>query len=223
LVEADELYRKPLIDELSGLDRSWSFINDKPGGNSDQKQIRAGLQIKLALLSLTEDYRRAQKIADGLVDLAKPSPELSKFVSDQLEMLLVSTPKTALRVIARSALQSLAGNSPTRPAGEQSIDLPPVFIVAASESQQTQGEELARVLKEKGINVQGVDVIAAAKDSKLKPPLNLEIRYSKLGNEDSFLAGLAETVKKFTGEEPKLVVLSADRDSPTYEVWLSHR
>jgi hypothetical protein len=37
LVEADESYRKPLISELLGLDRSWSFINKKPGGNPDQK------------------------------------------------------------------------------------------------------------------------------------------------------------------------------------------
>jgi hypothetical protein len=50
LVEVDESYRKPLITELVGLDRSWSFINNKPGGNPDQKQIRVGLQVKLALL-----------------------------------------------------------------------------------------------------------------------------------------------------------------------------
>jgi hypothetical protein len=37
LVEADESYRKPLISELLGLDRSRSFINKKPGGNPDQK------------------------------------------------------------------------------------------------------------------------------------------------------------------------------------------
>jgi hypothetical protein len=45
LVETDESYRKPLITELLGLDRNWSFINNKPGGNPDQKQIRVGLQI----------------------------------------------------------------------------------------------------------------------------------------------------------------------------------
>ena len=91
LVEADESYRSPLITVLTGSDRSWSFINNKPGGNPDQKQIRVGLQIKLALLSLVQDYRRAQEIAAGLVDLARPSPELSKFVSDQLNMLFVSS------------------------------------------------------------------------------------------------------------------------------------
>jgi len=40
LVEADESYRKPLIVEFSSLDRSWSLINNKQGGNTDQKQIR---------------------------------------------------------------------------------------------------------------------------------------------------------------------------------------
>lgn len=222
LVEADESYRKPLISELLRLDRSWSFINNKPGGNPDQKQIRIGLQIKLALLSLMQDYQRAQEIAAGLVNLAKSSPELSKFVSDQLDTLLVSNPKTALRVIARSARRSLEeGNPLPRSADEQRIDLPPVFIVAADESQQMQSEKLAQVLKEKGINVQGVDVIAAAKDSKLKAPQNLEIRYSKVANEESFLTGLAETVKKFTGEEPKLVDVSTDLDAPAYEIWFS--
>jgi hypothetical protein len=156
------------------------------------------------------------------VDLAKTSPELSKFVSDQLDMLLVSNPKTALRVIARSTIRSLdEENSLPRLADEQLKELSPVFIVAADESQQTQGEKLAQVLKEKGINVQGVDVIAAAKDSKLKAPQNLEIRYSKAGSKESFLTGLAETVKKFTNEEPRLVDLSNDVEAPAYEIWLS--
>ena len=109
LVEADESYRKALITELTGSDRSWSFINNKSGGNPDPKQIRVGLQIKLALLSLVQDYRRAQDIAAGLVDLARRSPELSKFVSDQLDSSMVLSPRTALRVIARSAVQSLNG------------------------------------------------------------------------------------------------------------------
>jgi hypothetical protein len=156
------------------------------------------------------------------VDLAKTSPELSKFVSDQLDMLLVSNPKTALRVIARSTIRSLdEENSLPRLADEQLKELSPVFIVAADESQQTQGEKLAQVLKEKGINVQGVDVIAAAKDSKLKAPQNLEIRYSKAGSKESFLTGLAETVKKFTNEEPRLVDLSTDVEAPAYGIWLS--
>jgi hypothetical protein len=36
LVEADESYRKLLIAELLALDRNWSFINNKTGGNPDQ-------------------------------------------------------------------------------------------------------------------------------------------------------------------------------------------
>jgi hypothetical protein len=222
LVEADESYRKPLITELVGLDRSWSFINNKPGGNPDQKQIRVGLQVKLALLSLIQDYHRAQEIAAALVDLAKPSPDLAKFVSDQLDMLLVSNPRTAVRIITRTAIRSLDERDSLRhPVDEQRIDLPPVFIVAADESQRIQGEKLAQALKEKGINAQGVDVIAAAKDAKLKAPPNLEIRYSKGANEKSYLAGLLEMVKKFTGEEPKLVDVSTDLDPQTYEIWFS--
>src|ERR1700756_5355315 len=114
-----------LITELTGLDRNWSFINNKDSGNPDQKQIRVGLQIKLALLSLVQDYRRALEIAAGLVDLAKPDPELSKFVSDQLNMLLVSCPRTALRVITRSAMQSLNGDiSLSRSLDEQRTGAP---------------------------------------------------------------------------------------------------
>jgi len=124
-VEADESYRKLLNAELPALDGNWSFINNKPGGNLDQKEIRIGLQTKLALVSLVQDYRRAQEIAAGLVDLARPSPELSKFVSDQLNVLLVSSSRTALRVIANSAIQSLNGESSSpHPAGEQRKGVP---------------------------------------------------------------------------------------------------
>lgn len=63
LVEADESYRKPLIVELSSLDRSWSLINNKQGGNTDQKQIRVGLQLKLAPMNLN---RRRARTAAGL-------------------------------------------------------------------------------------------------------------------------------------------------------------
>jgi hypothetical protein len=151
LVEADESYRKLLITDLSALDRSWSFINDKPGGNPDQKQIRIGLQIKLALLSLVQDYRPAQETAAGLVDLAKASPELSKFASDQLETSLASSPRTALRVISRSAIQSLNGRtSLPRLSGEQRKGMPVVFIVVADEFQQMEGEKLAQELRENG-------------------------------------------------------------------------
>ena len=224
LVEADESYRKALITELSSLDRSWSLINNKPGGNPDQKQIRVGLQIKLALLNLVQEYRRAQDIAAGLVDLATPSSELAKFVSDQLESLLVASPRTALRVITRSAIQSLnEGNSFPRSADEQRKGIPPVFIVVADESQRMHGEKLAQSLKENGIDAQGVDVISAAKDAKLDAPEDLEIRFSKGANEESFLSVLVEKVKRFTGEEPKLVDVSTDSDPGTCEIWFSKR
>ena len=171
-----------------------------------------------------QDYRRAQDIAAGLVDLATPSPELAKFVSDQLENLLVASPRTALRVIARSAMKSLnEGNSFPRSADEKQKGIPPVFIVAADESQRMHGEKLAQSLKENGIDAQGVDVISSAKDAKLNAPEDLEIRFSKGANEESFLSGLAEKVKRFTGEEPKLVDVSTDHDPGTYEIWLSKR
>ena len=222
LVEADESYRKALITELSSLDRTWSLINNKPGGNPDQKQVRVGLQIKLALLNLVQDYRRGRDIAAGLVDLATPSPELAKFVSDQLENLLVASPRTALRVTARSAMKALnEGNSFPRSADEKQKGIPPVFIVAADESQRMHGEKLAQSLKENGIDAQGVDVINSAKDANLNAPKDLEIRFSKGANEESFLSGLTEKVKRLTGEEPKLVDVSTDHDPGTYEIWLS--
>ena len=171
LVEADESYRKLLNAELPALDGNWSFINNKPGRNPDQKEIRIGLQTKLALLSLVQDYRRAQEIAAGLVDLARPSPELSKFVSDQLNVLLVSSSRTALRVIANSAIQSLNGESSSpHPAGEQRKGVPFVFIVAADDSQQMEGEKLAQGLRENGISLQGVDVLTSAKEAQLTAP-----------------------------------------------------
>jgi hypothetical protein len=108
LVETDESYRKLLTAELSALDRSWSFVNNRPGGNPDQKQMRIGLRIKLALVSLAQDYRRAQEIAAGLVDLAKASPELSKFANDQLETSVVSSPRTALRLLTKQISYTIA-------------------------------------------------------------------------------------------------------------------
>ena len=224
LVEADESYRKALITELSSLDRTWSLINNKPGGNPDQKQVRVGLQIKLALLNLVQDYRRGRDIAAGLVDLATPSPELAKFVSDQLESLLVASPRTALRVITRSAIQSLnEGSSFPRSADEKRKGVPPVFIVAADESQRMHGEKLAQKLKENGIDAQGVDIINSAKDAKFIAPEDIEIRFSKGANEESFLSVLVEKVKRFTGEEPKLVDVSTDHDPGTCEIWFSKR
>ena len=224
LVEADESYRKLLISELSALDRSWSFINNKPGGNPDEKQIRIGLQIKLALLNLVQDYRREQEVAVGLVDLAKASPELSKFASDQLETSLASSPRTALRVISRSAIQSLNGRtSLPRLAGEQRKGMPVVYIVAADESQQMEGEKLAQELRENGISAQGVDIISTAKDAQLIAPEDMEIRFFKGANEESVLMGLVDKVKRFTSKEPKLVDVSADQDPGTCEIWFSKR
>ena len=87
------------------------------------------------------------------------------------------------------------------------------------------GEKLAQALEEKGITVQGVDVLNNAKEAKLIAPEKLEIRFSKGANEDPFLSGLAETVKRFTGEEPNLVGVSNpnDLDPGTYEIWFSKR
>ena len=84
-----------------------------------------------------QDYNCAQDVAAGLVELAKRSPELSKFVRDQLDTSMISSPRTALRVVARSAVQSLnEGISLPRSAEEKRKGVPPVFIVAADESQQ---------------------------------------------------------------------------------------
>ena len=226
LVEADESYRKALITELSRMDQNWSFINNKAGGNPDQKQIRVGLQIKLALLSLVQDYRRLQEIAAGLVDLAKLSAELSQSVSDQLDMFLISSPRTALRVIAKSAITSLnAGNSLPRTADEGRKAIPSVFIIAADESQQMRGQKLAQALEENGITIHGVDVLSNAKEAKLITPETLEIRFSKDANEEPFLNGLAEAVKRLTGEQPKLVSVSSpnDLDPGNYEIWFPRR
>ena len=223
LVEADESYRKLLIAELSALDRNWSFINNKAGGSPDQKQIRIGLQIKLALLSLVQDYRREQEIAVDLVGLAKASPKLSKLVSDQLGTSLLSSPRTPLRVISRSAIQLLnGGTSLPRLADEQRRkDMPLVFVVVADESQQMQGEKLAQELSENGISAQGVDIISTAKDVQLVAPETPEIRYSKGASEQSVLTELTDKVKRFTAKEPKLVGVSADHDPGTYEIWFS--
>jgi hypothetical protein len=56
-------------------------------------------------------------------------------------------------------------------------------------------------------------------------PENLEIRFSKGANEEPFLTELAETVKRFTGEQPKLVSVSNpnDLDPGNYEIWLPRR
>lgn len=224
LVEADESYRKPLIIELSSLDRSWSRINNKPGGNTDQKQIRVGLQVKLALLGLVRNYRREREIATSIVDLAKGSSDLSKFASEQLEIFLMSSPRTALRLIARLGIQSVnEGNSFPPLPDEQHKAISPVFIVAADQSQQQQGERLAQLLKENGIDAHGVDVISTAKDDKLIAPETLEIRFLKSASDEAVLSGLADKIKRFTGEEPRLVADPTNGDPGLYEIWLAKR
>ena len=134
---------------------------------------------------------------------AKGSSDLSKFVSEQLEILLISSPRTALRLTATSAIQSLNEGHSLRPVAEgPRKGISPVFIVAP---EQIQGESLAQLLRENGVETQGVDVISAAKDAKLVAPEMLEIRFSKSASNDPVLTGLAEKVKRLTGEEPKLV------------------
>ena len=112
-----------------------------------------------------------------------------------------------------------------RTADEGRKAIPPVFIVAADESQQMRGQKLAQALEETGITIHGVDVLSKAKEAKLIAPEKLEIRFSKGVNEDSFLTGLAETVKKFTGEEPNLVGVSnpTDFDPGNYEISFPRR
>ena len=49
--------------------------------------------------------------------------------------------------------------------------------------------------------------------------------FSKGASEEQFLSGLAETVKRFTGEQPKLVRVSSpnDLDPANYEIWFPKR
>jgi hypothetical protein len=106
-------------------------------------------------------------------------------------------------MIAKFAMASLnAGNSLPRAADEGRKTISPVFIVAADESQQMQGETLAHALEENGITTHGVDVLNNAKEAKSIVPEKLEIRFPKGTNEDAFLSRLAETVKKFTARNP---------------------
>ena len=46
----------------------------------------------------------------------------------------------------------------------------PLFIVAADDSQQMEGEKLAQGLRENGISLQGVDVLTSAKEAQLTAP-----------------------------------------------------
>jgi hypothetical protein len=95
--------------------------------------------------------------------------------------------------------------------------------VAADDSQKIQGEKLAQALRETGINAQGVDVISTARDAIMIAPEAPEIHFSKSASDEAVLAGLAEKVKSFTGEEPKLVNVATDHDPGTYEIWFSKR
>jgi rRNA maturation protein Nop10 len=222
LVAADPAYRQALINQLVEMDRNWSVINKET--SPDLKQVRVGLQIKLALLSLVQDYRLQQEIAASLVDLAGLSPELVKFASEQLNMLSVSSPRTALRVIARKAMQSLeGGNRLERPSSQKREELPPVFVVAEDANQQVSAEGLVQALEREGIRVQGVDVLSSAPEAKLNSPEDLEIRFLKGAKEEPFLSSVTEAVKKSLGESPKLVSDLVDTDPGTYEIWLSHQ
>ena len=78
LVEVDETYRRRSSLNCRPWIENWSFINSKAGGDADQKRLRVALQIKLALLSLVQDYHRLEEIAASIVKLAKRSPELSR-------------------------------------------------------------------------------------------------------------------------------------------------
>jgi hypothetical protein len=74
LVEVDETYRRRSSLNCRPWIENWSFINSKAGGDADQKRLRVALQIKLALLSLVQDYRRLEEIATSIVELAPKGP-----------------------------------------------------------------------------------------------------------------------------------------------------
>lgn len=224
LVDADESLRPPLTAELSGLDRRWALINRKAGVSLDPKQVRVGLELKLALLSLVQGYPRAQEVAAGLVDLARSSPEFAKFATDQLDGLRMVSPRTALRVVTSSAIQSLATGDPfPKPADEKGQRGPSVFIVAADESQRAQAERLVQALTQGDLNPQGIDVLGAGKEVRWKAPEDLEIRFSQGEKEAPFQKKLAKVVEGVSGQAPKLVGVSSsgEVDPGTYEVWLS--
>lgn len=226
LVEGDDALRGPLIAELSSLDQRWTLINRNAGTSPDPKQVRVGLELKLALLSLVQGYPRAQEVAAGLVDLARSSSEFSKFAADQLDSLRMVSPRAALRVVAGSAIQSLEKGTPLlQPAGQTGQRSPSVFIVAAEEPQRAQAEQLAQRLTQNGLAVQAVDVLGASKELKWKAPEQLEIRFSGGDKEVSFQKKLAKVVEDVSGAAPKLVAVSSsvEVDPGSYEVWLPRR
>ena len=51
LVEADESYRKALITELSAMDLSWSFINNKAGGDPIKSKSALGFRLSWPCLA----------------------------------------------------------------------------------------------------------------------------------------------------------------------------
>jgi hypothetical protein len=221
LVEVDPAYRKALVERLSEMDRSWGAIHSKT--EPDLKQVRVAAQIKLALLGLVQDYRLQQDIADSLVELARSSPELEKFTRDQLDMLAISSPRTPVRIIARSALRSLDAGSrlPVESNRKGNNGSARVFVVAEDEEQQASADGLVRALEEGGINVQGVDVIGVARETKLSSPKSLEIRFANRAHENPLLTSLAEAVRRSTGEEPKIVSDATGLDPGTCEIWLA--
>ena len=221
LVEVDPASRKALIDQLSEMDRNWSVIRNT--SQPDLKQARIAAQIKLALLCLIQNYRLEQEMADGLVELARSSPELEKFTRDQLDMLSMSSRRTTVRIAARSALRSLDTGSRLleTPADKQRNGSAPVFVVVEDEDQQASADRLVRSLKEDGINVQGVDVISAARAAKLSSPEKVEIRFANLAKEDPLVGSIAQVIRKSTGAEPRVVSDATGLDPGTCEIWLA--
>ena len=223
LVDADESLRGPLISELTELDRRWALISNKAGGNTDQKQTRVALQIKLALFTLEQTYDRVRKIALSLLDLAKNSPELEASVRDQLQIARASSPRTVLRVAATSVTTALErGDSLPPRVDERGQGNASVFIVIADESRRNDGQKLVQALGENGINTQGIDVLSFdSKGGKLTPPEYFEIRFWKNANNEFLSKKLADTVEKYSAARPKLVAVAAlsDIDPETYEIW----
>jgi hypothetical protein len=97
------------------------------------------------------------------------------------------------------------------------------LIVAANESQLVRGTQLVRLLDDKRNQGSGVDVLSDAKQTKLISPDKLEIRSAKGGNGDTFLIGLTEAVKRFTGPRSRIGCGFTPNvlDSGTYEIWFS--
>ncbi len=221
LVQADPVSQKALIDQLSEMDRSWGVIRST--NEPDPKQARVAAQIKLALLSLVPDYLLEQQIADRLMELASSSPELDKFVRGQLEMLSISSPRTTVRITARSAIRSLDAGTrlSEETSGKGQKRSAPVFVVAEDAEQQASVDGLVQKLQESGISVQGVDVLSVAREAKLSSPANLEIRFAPGTQETSTLASMKEAVRKSTGQEPKLVSDATGLDPGTCEIWLA--